>query len=142
MSLNAQGEKLDSENFNGPCVLLFCSKESGIYGGYCAVLGSGQGTVDWPHVLDMSTRLRARASSRSCCSWRRSFLMRSSSFLLSRLAHSSCSTSFPNYDRARDRERGLGWRVQRNTVHTQQCNTHAYTATDGSSDGGQKKIII
>lgn len=48
----------------------------------------------------MSALLRAMASSRSCCSWSCSLLSLScSSRSLSRLAHSSCWFSLPNWSR-------------------------------------------
>lgn len=74
------------------------------------------------HVLGISDRLRARASSRSCCSCRRSLRIRSASSLwLSRLAHSSCCVSFPSIRRRRwSLWSGFfrrGQRVRRLTAH-------------------------
>lgn len=59
------------------------------------------------HALDISALLRAMASSRSSCSCCLSLFSRSrSARSLSRLAHSNCWASFPNYrDRGREGER-------------------------------------
>lgn len=57
------------------------------------------------HALDISALLKAMASSRSSCSCCRNLFSRSrSARSLSRLAHSNCWASFPNYRPQKKRE--------------------------------------
>lgn len=96
---------------------------------------AGSGVMAGQEV-DMSALLRAMASSRSCSSWSRSLLSLScSSRSLSRLAHSSCWFSLPNWSERRDKLLDLEHRKgQANTV-----KGHWVRVTHGTDGGCRAK---